>query len=108
MAIRQYQEDTVEVFNNNEIRHCIQMLRLYPNEKLYRNRLQERLEERRFHRSDEPVTVYLVDFGGDQVYFRTMEDAQPWIDEMDWDEPPIVTTAIRTGREMGQMHCWEC
>lgn len=106
---RYYNEDTVEAFNRNEIHNYISLLRRHPGDKLYIERLQECLETRRFHRSDEPVTVYLVDFGGgDKVYFRTMEAAQPWIDEVDWDDAPTVTTAVKTGREMGLMYCWEC
>ena len=105
-----YAENTVEAFNNSEIHHYIWLCRQYPAHKGYRERLRECLEERRYHRSDAPETVYLVDFGGEKVWFRTMEIAQTWIDNIEYDEDclPTVTTGIKTGREMGQMHCWEC
>lgn len=96
--------ETMSSFNNSEIRYYLLLCRRFPGDARWRELLHEELELRRAYRSDEPRTVYKVD---DTWYF-TKEDAQTWIDNMVWDEPPTMTTGTMTGREFGRLRCDEC
>lgn len=96
---------TVNDWNNEDIRAALKTCRRFPGDRACRERLQRLLEKRRRYRSDEPMTVYLMDVGEGNQWFESMEDVQSWLDNAEPDTPYTYETGTMTGREFGNLRC---